>query len=158
MDQRKLSDTRDMGDIGLDSGGFPTDYDPKTVRGVPRASSSTSVGYSSQDDVRQWDTQGDFDMPEAYRDEDGEVKSTPEALMNVFSEVVEAPEDGLEPRGEPVTDGGVPNGSLFYREEDEANLYGDEEQSSVTDGGKPTMSDADHEGPYSEFDEGGAPW
>ena len=135
MNQRKLSDTRDMGNVGLDSDGFPSDYDPKTVRGVPQTESSgedgyptqTDVNYEGQDEVREWDTQGEF--------------GPSDELFEVFSEVMDAPAEELEEDHEVVTDGGV-----SY---DDAEAY--------TDGGQPTMEDVDHQGPYGD-EEGGAPW
>lgn len=135
MNQRKLSDTRDMGNVGLDSEGFPSDYDPKTVRGVPRTESSeeddypaqTDVNYEGQDEVREWETQGEF--------------SPDDEVFEVFSEVIDAPAEELEEDHEVVTDGGAP--------------YDDEE--AYADGGEPTMAEVDHEGPYGD-EEGGAPW
>lgn len=124
MDQKKLSDTRDMGDVGLDSEGFPSDYDPKTVRGVPRAESSDEGNYESQDDVREWETQGEF--------------GPGDDVFGVFSEVMDSPAEELEEDHEVVTDGGVP--------------YSDEE--AYTDGGGSTMADVDHEGPYGDEEGG----
>lgn len=132
MDQRNLSDTRDIGNVGLDSEGFPSDYDPKTVRGVPEtsrsgddysgsgANSASSVNYEDQDDVREWQTQGEF--------------SPDDEVFSVFSEVMDAPAVELEEDPEVVTDGGVPYDEEGYEETD-------------------TLKDVDHEGPY-----GGAPW
>ena len=126
MDQRKLSDTRDIGNVGLDSEGFPSDYDPKTVRGVPGAESSGGneyqgdASYDSQDDVREWETQGDF--------------GPSDEVFRVFGEVMDAPTEDLEAKGEPVTDGGVPYGEDDYE-------------------GTDTLEDVDHEGPFD-----GAPW
>lgn len=132
----KLSDTRDMGDIGLDSEGFPDEYDPKTVRGVPESSSSEknyqqeNTNYEEQDEVRDWETQGQF--------------GPGDEAFEVFSEVMDDPVEELEDQ-EVVTDGGQ-------------DVYGEE---VYTDGGRPTMDDVDHEGPYGDnedVDMNGAPW
>lgn len=143
-----LSDTRDIGDVGLDSEGFPSDYDPKTVRGIPDNDSKEDYqkdgsSYEAQDEVREWETQGKF--------------GPKEEVFEVFSQVMDSPVEELE-EGKVMTDGGVPNGSPFYREEDEQALSQASDEEPYTDGGRPTLADVDHEGPYGDFEEGGAPW
>jgi hypothetical protein len=112
-------DSPRVDDVGLDSGGFPSEgYNPKEVTGTSEVRGSDNYqqdsGYDDQDKVREWKTQGNFG-PE-------------DEVFDVFNAVMDAPEEKLEQDQKVMTDGGVPNGSPFYREEDAESLYGPDER------------------------------
>lgn len=85
-------------DVGLDSGGFPTEgYNPKQVTGTTEVKDQDNYqqnpGYDEQDKVREWSTQGYF--------------GPDEHAFDVFSEVMNSPAEELENDSEMVTDGGA---------------------------------------------------
>jgi hypothetical protein len=165
-DTQEYEDAQTVDDVGLDSGGF--DSNPKQVSGTEEVSVDRS-GYGLRD--RDY-SHGNFGFfgPE-------------EEVFEAFSAVMDAPTEELEEDPEVATDGGVPSGSPFYRDEDEESMYSDgdgrpmtdggiprmagpsvqgvegssQDREAYTDGGNLTMADVDHEGPYGDK-EGGAPW
>lgn len=139
-DTQEYEDAEAVDDVGLDSGGFVSN--PKQVSRTDAVSVDRS-GYG----LRERDySHGDFG---SFGPEDD--------VFEVFSSVMGSPTEELEDDQRAMTDGGVPNGSPFYREEDEESLYDGENERPITDGGRPKMSEVDHEGPYGD-EEGGAPW
>ena len=121
-------DSPRVDDVGLDSGGFPSEgYDPKQVTGTAEVKDSDKYqehpGYDEQDEVREWETQGNF--------------GPGDEVFDVFNAVMGAPEETLDEDPEMVTDGGQ-------------DVYTAE---GYTDGVRPAMGDVDHEGPFD-----GAPW
>lgn len=122
-------------DVGLDSGGFDYDHDSKHVTGTEEVSADRS-GYGLRERNYEHGHFGQF--------------GPDEQVFRVFTEFFDAPAGELEDGKKVATDGGVPNGSPFYRAEDEEMLSQDQ------DADRPTMDEVTHV--HSDYeDTGGAP-
>ena len=154
-------DSPKVDEIGLGSKGF--DYDPKEVTGAENVSVDHS-GYGTRE--RDWTTQGEFGFPEVYTDEDGEIRVTHEEVMNVFADLMDTPAEELEENRKTVTDGGTPRmagpmgpGTVGpSREYETDGGISQEHQEAYNNHVPALMAEVDHEGPYGDDEEGGAPW
>ncbi|MEF8880258.1 MAG: hypothetical protein V5A72_00305 [Candidatus Nanohaloarchaea archaeon] len=95
-------DSQRVEDVGLDSNGFPQGFNPKEVTGSDESDGNyQDPNYEHQDEVREWDTQGQF--------------GPDEKVSEVFSNLMDSPEETLNEDHELVTDGGqdVYQGGLY---------------------------------------------